>query len=128
MVVEVSETIQRNRLLKLGVDYFIEIHAARCLALFDSRLRISYTLASCSGLDDVRVLLFENGELFFGFPIEPRVGSKKKIHFFQRTLVGFGVEGPNDRYGEGVANAEDIKSLFSDVLKHNGAKKNLPIH
>lgn len=81
--------------------------------------------ASRSGLNQIGILRFENSKSFLGFPVEPRVGSKEKIHFFQSALIRFGVKGPHYGNREGIARTKDIKGLLSDVLEHDGAKKNL---
>lgn len=78
-------------------------------------------MATRSGLNQIGILRLEDGESFFSFPVEPRVGSKEKIHLLQSALVGFRVKGPDYGYRESVARAEYVKGLLSDVLKHDGA-------
>ena len=108
--------------LELGISVVNNVHSARRRSAFrHHRLRIDDAVASRGGLNHIGVLRFEDGEFFLGFPVEPRIGSKEKIHLFQTALIGFGVKSPDYGNSESVARTENVKSLLSDMLKHDGA-------
>ena len=72
-----------------------------------------------------RVLFFEDLKITLSFPIPDGVGGEDEIHFLEGTLVGFGVEGPDDDNGGGVNGAEKVKSLFLELSEDCGEEKNL---
>lgn len=111
----------------LGVD--VEAHVARYQAALSALgvagLGINDAVASLSGLHKLGILLLEDGEVAFGFPVPDRVGREDEVHFFERALVRFGVEGPYDDDGGRVDGTEEVKGLFVEFLEDGGEKEHL---
>lgn len=74
--------------------------------------RINNTAASTGCLQQLRILLLEDGEILLGFPVPDGVGSEDEVHFFEGALVGFRVESPDYDYGGGVDGTEEVEGLF----------------
>lgn len=85
-------------------------------------LGIDDAVAPSSGLHQFGVLLLEDLEVSLGLPIPDGVRSEDEIHFFEGTLVGFGVEGPDDEDRSRVNGTEQVKRLFVELFEDSGEK------
>lgn len=105
----------------------IQAHVARYQAALScvTSFRIDDAVAPLCGLDEFGVLLFENLEVPLGLPVPDRVGREHEIHFFESTLVGLRVEGPDDDDRSGVDGTEEVKRLFAEFFEDGGKKKHL---
>ena len=82
-------------------------------------------MTTLSSLDEIGILLLEDGEVLLGLPVPDAVGSEEKIHFLERALVGLGVEGPDHGNGDQVAGGEDVEGVFVERVEHDWAKEHL---
>lgn len=114
-----------NRIM-MPVRIRFQAHAPSDTALTNTVLGIDDRVAARSRLSDLRVLLFEDGEIALGFPVENTVGGEEKVHLLEGALVGFGVEGPDHGDGDDVASAEDVVGLFAERFEHDWAEKTQP--
>ncbi|KFY53226.1 hypothetical protein V497_08388 [Pseudogymnoascus sp. VKM F-4516 (FW-969)] len=73
-----------------------------------------------------RTLIHEDLELLLRVPVPRRVSREEKIHLLERALVGFRIQSPHHRQGDGIRNTEDIQRLLANSLKHNRAEKREP--
>lgn len=83
---------------------------------------IDNTVAPLSGLHEFGVLFLENLEVPLGLPVPDGIGREDEIHFFECTLIGFGVEGPDHDDRKRVHGAEEVKRLFAEFFKDGGKK------
>jgi hypothetical protein len=74
---------------------------------------------------NLRMLFLQFRKALLSIPDPRGLCCEKKIHFFERSLVGLGVECPNHGNRDHVADGEDVQRLFVDFAKHNRAEKSL---
>lgn len=94
--------------------------------LANTMLGVNDGVAASSSLSDFGVLLFEDGEVALGFPVEDAVRSEKQVHLLKGALVRFGVESPDHGDSDDVAGAEDVVGLLAEGLEHDGAEESEP--
>lgn len=83
----------------------------------DGLLSIQDTGPVVGGLDEIRILCLEPGEVLFRLPVPDAVARKDKVHLFQCPLVGFGVECPYDDDAGEVDAAEDVERFLIQLLE-----------
>ena len=102
----------------------IQAHAPRNTSLLrQSSLGIDDGMAALGGLDQLRVLLLEERKVPFRFPVPDAVGSEEEVHFFERALVRFGVEGPDHGEGDQIGCGEDVVGVLVQGLEHDRAEE-----
>lgn len=83
----------------------------------DGLLRVQDTGPVVGGLDEIRILCPEPGEVLFRLPVPDAVAGKDKVHLFQCPLVGFGIERPYDDDAGEVDAAEDVEGFLIKLLE-----------
>lgn len=96
----------------LAVQTQVPRHQATVSAPLNSCLGIHNAISPLRRLHQFGVLFFEDFEVALRFPVPDGVGGEDEVHFLEGTLVGFGVEGPDDEDGGDVDGAEEVEGLF----------------
>lgn len=116
-----------DTVLPLGVG--IQAHIARYQATLSSidvtGLGINDAVAAVGSLYELGILLHEDGKVLFGFPVPDGVGREDEVHFFECTLVRFGVEGPYDDDRGRVDGTEEVEGLFVEFFEDGGEEEHL---
>ena len=89
-------------------------------------LRIDDGVPALRGLDEVGVLLLEDGEVALGVPVPDGVGREEQVHLLERALVRLRVEGPDHGDGDDVARAEDVVRVLVQGGEDDGEEEGAP--
>ena len=117
--------IHRLSLLSIDIEAHIPGYQAPLAPTIGTSLGVDNAVAALGGLDELGVLLFEDGEVALGFPVPDGVGGEDEVHFFEGALVCFGVEGPDYDDGGGVDGAEEVEGFFVEALEDCGEEEHL---
>lgn len=101
-------------------------NAALSSRLGKTSLGVDDRLATLGGLDELGVLLLEDGKVLLGFPIPDAIRGKEKVHLLKSALVGLGVQAVNHGQRDDVGNTEDVVSLLLKGLEDDGKQEGEP--
>ena len=101
-------------------------NAALSSRLGKTSLRIDDRLATLSGLDELGVLLLEDGEVPLRFPVPDAVSGKEKVHLLKSALVGLGIQAVDHGQRNDVGNTEDIVGLLFKGFEDDGKQESEP--
>ena len=104
----------------------VGIHRPAVVRAHHASLRVDDGVTALGGLDEIGVLLLEDGEVALGLPIPDAVGGEEQIHFLERALVGLRVEGPHHGDGDDVAGAEDVVGVLIEGGEDDGQQEGAP--
>ena len=82
--------------------------------------RVHDGVTAFGSLYEFGILFLEDGKVALRLPIPDRVGSEEQVHLFKRALVGFRIQSPDNRDGDGVDGAEDVVCLFVEGTEDDG--------
>ena len=91
-----------------------------------TRLRIDDGVATLRRLDEIGVLLLEDGEVALGVPVPDGVGGKQQVHLLEGALVGLRVQGPDHGDGDDVAGTEDVVRVLVQGREDDGEEEGAP--
>ena len=83
-------------------------------------------MTTLGGLDELRILFLEDGEVLLGLPIPDAVSGKEKVHLFQCTLVRLRVQSVDHGERDDVSNTENVVSLLLKSLEDDGKNEREP--
>jgi len=89
------------------------------------RIHIHRHAAPLSSPHQPRILRFQYRKVSLRLPIPDTIRGENEVHLFERSLVGFRVQGPDDEDGEGVDAAEDVECLFVESGEDCGEEEDL---
>ena len=89
-------------------------------SLWEAGFGIDDRVATLGGLNKLRILLFENGEILLGLPIPDAIGRKEKVHFLQGALIRLGVQAVDHGQCDDVGNAKDVVCLLLESFENDG--------
>lgn len=108
-----------------GIDIQAHVpgNAALSSRLGKASLRVNDRLATLGSLDELGVLLLEDSEVLFSFPIPDAIRGKEKIHLLKGALVGLRIQAVDHGQRDDVGNTEDVVSLLLEGLEYDGQQK-----
>ena len=77
-------------------------------------------VATLGGLNELRILLFENGEILLGLPVPDTVRSEEKVHFFESALIRLGVQAIDHGKRDNIGNTENVVCVLLESFKDDG--------
>jgi len=98
-------------------------HAALPAGLGKTSLGVNDRLAALGSLDELGVLLLEDGKVLLGFPVPNTVGGEEEVHLLKSALVGLRVKAVDHGQSDDVGNTEDVVSLLLESLEDDGKEE-----
>lgn len=111
---------------RVDVQAHVPGHAALSSGLGETGLGVDDGVAALGGLDELRVLLLEDGEVLLGFPVPDAVRGEEEVHLLEGALVGLGIEAVDHGQSDDVGDTEDVVGLLLEGLEDDGKQEGEP--
>jgi hypothetical protein len=104
----------------------IALPASTTISHWQTGLWINRSASTTSCLHQVWILFNQNAVVLLCFPVPDTVRREYEVHLFERTLVRFWVQRPNDDDAEDIDTAKDVQSVFAQTCEDGGQEKDTP--